>query len=83
MKIIYVTRTYEVRLPDDLSDVHAGIDDKMDPEDGAIVKSSENATAMFLSYQYDDGNFRDIVDILDVTVSDVPSDVEEFELNDE
>lgn len=78
----YVVRVYEVRIPDDHATIDAAIDEAYagKPGDAEIVKGSNEAIAQFLSYQYDAGNFTDIVDILDTTVKDLPTDVEEFEI---
>jgi hypothetical protein len=87
--IKYVTRIYEVNVPDDESTnlrrnrVWQAIDDKFKDnyEDADIVKSSDNAVALFLSYQLDVGNFTDLVEMYDTTVTDICPDISEFELN--
>jgi hypothetical protein len=87
--IKYVTRIYEVNVPDDESTnlrrnrVWQAIDDsyKDNYEDADIVKSSDNAVALFLSYELDAGNFTDLVEMYDTTVTDICPDISEFELN--
>jgi hypothetical protein len=78
-KILYVTRIYEVVIPDDRVGVNKAIDeDYTHPSDADIVKGSDEAIAVFLSYQYDVGNYTEAVNIHDVTVSDKVPNVEEF-----
>jgi len=62
MKILFVTKVYEVRLPDDRTDINADIDDMQDPEDAAIVKASDQAVALHMTYRLDAaGRFKDLV----------------------
>jgi hypothetical protein len=80
----FVTRIYEVSIPDDREMVERHVNAAMgNDEDTAITMGSDNAIAIWLSYQYDVGNYTDNVEILDVQVSDLQPDVEEFELNEE
>lgn len=83
--IKYVTRVYEINVPDEgtqaYADVNAAIDQANGPEDAAIIKSSPEAVATFLTYQVDGGNFTELMTNYDSTVKDTPPDIEEFELS--
>jgi hypothetical protein len=79
-KVLYVTRTYEVNIPDDRTAIHAAIERDNLPGDAAIIKGSDEAIAVFMSYKYDIGNV-DNVEILDGHVKDIPPDVEEFDFD--
>ena len=80
MKIFYVTHIYEVRVPDDRTEVDASIDQvHSHPDDASIVKSSDEAVAMHMSYAFNRGKLQEHVGYFDSYVRDVPPDVEEFE----
>jgi hypothetical protein len=83
MTIKYVTRIYEVNLPDDRTEVNRNIEAINHPEDAEIIKNSDEAVAVFMSYQYDAGHYQDSVAMYDTTVSDLIPDVEEFEVTEE
>lgn len=81
-EILYVTRVYEVRIPDDRTEVNASID-AVQPhaEDAEIVKNSDEAIAVHMTYQFDkDETQWTDVDIIDTQVRDVPPNIEEFGL---
>jgi len=78
MKILYVTRVYEVIIPNDRTAIEAAIDASNHPEDAAIIKASDEAVAMYMTYASDEGKFNDAVHYFDSYVKDVPPDVAEF-----
>jgi hypothetical protein len=81
MKILYVTRVYEVRIPDDRNSIYEDIDlAQGNPEDAAIVKASDEAIAMHMSYAHDTGKFDNEVSYYDSYVRDVPPDTAEYEV---
>jgi len=80
----YVTRNYQVAIPDDRDMVRKHVREHVgNDEDTDIIMRSDDAIAVWLSYQYDIGNYTSAVDILDVDVSDEAPVLEEFEIKEE
>jgi len=80
-KVLYVTRTYEVRIPADREMVAKHVkDDYTHVSDAEIVINSDEAIAVWLTVQYDAGNYTSAVDVLDVSVTDKTPDIPEYEL---
>jgi hypothetical protein len=80
-KILYVTRIYQIVLPDDRTEINAAIDDDNEhASDAGVIKDSDEAVALYISYKFDVGNFLDNVEMYDTRVRDTMPNVEEYEL---